>query len=92
MINHAWFGLSVDSFISLVFKGWVMLVRKCSSATPLPTDVQGLRVPATQQSEVKVSLGAPRPSFEPGSKARHKLFAHRVPVAAKSEVAASGVT
>lgn len=43
VINHAWFGLSMDSFISPILKGWVMLVRKCSSGrTPLPTDVQVL--------------------------------------------------
>lgn len=45
MINHAWFGLSVDLFISLILKGWVMLGRKWSSGqTPLPTEAQGLRV------------------------------------------------
>lgn len=57
MINHAWFGLSIDWFISLTFKGWVMLARKCSSGKPPPpTDVQGLGVPVTQPSEVKVVL------------------------------------
>lgn len=57
MINHAWFGLSVDWFISLTFKGWVMLARKCSSGKPPPpTDVQGLGVPVTQPSDVMVVL------------------------------------
>lgn len=44
-------------FISLILKGWAMLVRKYHSGqTPLPTDGQGLRVPLTQQSQVKVIL------------------------------------
>lgn len=45
MINHAWFGLSVDSFIGLILKGWVMLGRKWSSGqTLLPAEAQGLGV------------------------------------------------
>lgn len=93
VINHAWFGLSVDLFISLILKGWVMLGRKWSSGqTPLPTEAQGLRVSVNTVIEVMVThrgrstaLGA---TFEHGYKARYRPLFHRISVNAMSEVAA----
>lgn len=91
MINHAWFGLSVDLFISLILKGWVMLGRKWSSGqTPLPTEAQGLRVSVNtvirgHGHPQGTALGA---TFEHGYKARYRPLFHRIPVNGMSEVAA----
>lgn len=91
VINHAWFGLSVDWFIGLILKGWVMLGRKWSSGqTPLPAKAHGLRVSVNTAIMVthRGKINGSGATFEHGYKARYRPPFHRIPVNAMTEGAA----